>query len=73
MKDLGEYPSEADFVDRLIDQVVADPDRIDDVKTLLRHKMAAPEALNVVSDARAHSVADATEDDVDDLWDNVPI
>ena len=73
MKDLGEYPSEADFVDRLIDQVVADPDRIDDVKTLLRHKMAAPEALNVVSDAKTRSVSDATEDDVDDLWDNVPI
>ena len=72
MKDLAGHPSDADFVDRLIDQVVADPERVDDVKTLLRHKMAAPDALNVVEKPSVVA-APAAEDDVDDLWDNVPI
>ena len=72
MTDLAGHPKDADFVDRLIDQVVADPKRVDDVKTLLRHKMSEPDALNLV-DRTVPAPAVDQDEDVDDLWDNVPI
>ncbi len=70
MKDLTEGPAQLDYVDRLIDQVVADPARGDDVKTLLKHRMTEPESLSVV---RAKSESLPLDDDVEDLWDNVPV
>lgn len=70
MKDLTGNMLDTDYVERLIDQVVADPTRVDDVKTLLRHKMTGSEPLSVVSSEvpEAYSAMD-----VDDLWDNVPV
>ena len=73
MNDLAINTADADYVDRLIDQVVADPERVDDVKKLLRHKMAAPEGLNLVEKAQTTTPVVDVEDDVEDLWDNVPI
>ena len=73
MNDLAINTADADYVDRLIDQVVADPERVDDVKKLLRHKMAAPEGLNLVEKAQPTTPVVDVEDDVEDLWDNVPI
>lgn len=69
MKDLAGHLMDAEYVERLIDQAVADPDRIDDVKMLLRHKMSSPNVLEVVAPqpARVHEM------DEDDLWDNVPV
>ncbi len=74
MKDLAGHSTDADFVDRLIDQVVADPDRVEDVKTLLRHKMTADKPLApVIETTRKQAEQASEEDDADDLWDNVPI
>lgn len=73
MNDLSVNTSDADYVDRLIDQVVADPDRVDDVKKLLRHKIAAPDRLNVVDAPKRTTPTPEIDDDVEDLWDNVPI
>lgn len=73
MTDLAINTSDVEYVDRLIDQVVADPDRVEDVKKLLHHKMAAPEGLNVVPERSAPTSSLADDDDVEDLWDNVPI
>lgn len=73
MKNLAVDTSDADYVDRLIDQVVADPERVDDVKKLLRYKMAAPEGLNVVEKPVRATAKTVIDEDADDLWDNVPI
>ena len=70
MADLTGAPAELEYVDRLIDQVVADPARGDDVKTLLKHKMSDAEAFALV-EKQSQSVHG--DDDVEDLWDNVPV
>ena len=70
MKDLAGDPAELDYVDRLIDQVVADPTRGDDVKTILKHKMKEPDALAIVRKPLSPA---RSEEEADDLWDNVPV
>ena len=67
-------PEPRDDVDVIIDTLLAEPERAEDLKTMLRHKMAAPEVGAV---AHAKPVAAPpeidTQDDVEDLWDNVPV
>ena len=73
MNDLAVNTLDAEYVDRLIDQVIADPERVDDVKKLLRYKMATPDGPNLVQKHGAPAPSLVDDDDLEDLWDNVPI
>lgn len=73
MNDLAGHPMDADYVERLIDQAIADPDRVADVKMLLRHKMNSPKGLEVVSPPAPRNAVASRDADEDDLWDNVPV
>ena len=59
-------------VDAIVDAVAADPSCADSAKALLTNKMRAPEMVRVVAPKPAPTKA-AVQDDVDDMWDNVPI
>ena len=61
-----------DDIDKIVDALVADPSRADDIKSLLRGKLAAPESVNVAYAAPSARAVPA-QTDLDDMWDNVPI
>ena len=66
--------SDADDVDALVEALVAHPERADDVKALLRRKLAAPDVVRVLMPEKAITDTPKDIDDSeDDLWDNVPI
>ncbi|MXQ06772.1 hypothetical protein GQ651_02820 [Alphaproteobacteria bacterium GH1-50] len=73
MKDLPATYGDRDDVDHLIDRLLADPGTVEDVKTLLRHKMSAPDVIAVAPVCARSLQADRAEEDVEDMWDNVPI
>lgn len=63
-------PTMSDDIDRIVDVILEDPQRVDDMKRLLRTKMSAPDDVSVmpqVAPVRARTV------EPDDLWDNVPV
>ncbi len=55
-----------DEVDRLVDTLLAEPDRVDDIKSMLRRKLNTERIVPLKS-------APATANDIDDMWDNVPV
>ena len=59
-----------DSVDRLIDDVLREPSRAEDVKRALRRRMAEPTPAR--SPAMAH-LRPGPDGDEDDLWENLPI
>jgi hypothetical protein len=59
-----------DDVDRIVDALVADPTRAEDLKSVLRSKLVAPDAVRVALPFRAVSVA---SEEAEDMWDNVPV
>ena len=73
MKDLADTYADRDDVDHLIDRLLADPGTADDVKTLLRHKMSAPDVVAVAPVTSRRTRQTDTEDDLEDMWDNLPI
>ena len=75
MKDLTTCDSDVqirDDIDRIVATILADPERAEDMKALLRLKMVAPEVLAAVPDVPV-ARRPAPEPDVDDLWDNMPV
>ena len=72
LKDNVEPGNGRDDIDRIVDALLANPDQISDIKTLLRHKLSAPETVHVARPAAVPVPADLAED-VDDFWDNVPV
>ena len=72
LKDNMELANGVDDIDRIVDALLANPERVSDIKTLLRNKMIAPETVHVVRPVAAASTVE-DESDLDDLWDNVPI
>ena len=59
-------------VDAIVDAVAADPSCADSAKALLTNKMRAPEMVRVVSPKPVVAKV-ASFEDVDDMWDNVPV
>lgn len=55
-----------DDVDRIVDTLLAEPARADDIKTLLRHRLGMDRVVHLKSAVNA-------SDDLDDMWDNVPV
>lgn len=72
MKDNVEPDRCSDDIDRIVDALLENPDRVSDIKTLLRNKMTAPETVRVVNPVAVSSTVE-DDGDVDDLWDNVPV
>ncbi|MEO1239499.1 MAG: hypothetical protein AAFW64_07545 [Pseudomonadota bacterium] len=72
MKDNAEPAQRSDDIDRIVDALLENPERVSDIKTLLRNKMIAPETVHVARPV-AEPTPDADDTDLDDLWDNVPI
>ena len=73
--ELKECATAASFdadVDAIVNAVLADPSCANDAKALLTSKLKAPETVRVVA-PKPVPVHVATQDDVDDMWDNVPI
>lgn len=57
-------------VDRIVDGLLSDPKRIDDVKALLRRQLSDSRVVHLRSRPRYRA---ATRDEIDDMWDNVPV
>lgn len=72
LKDNVQPDRGTDDIDRIVDALLENPERISDIKTLLRNKMIAPETVHVVNPV-ATATATADDGDLDDLWDNVPV
>ena len=74
MKKYEKQPHNQDEVDEIVDALVADPTRANDVKAILRHKISAPDIVRMVAPKTANVKAAVTDEDLDDdIWDNVPI
>ncbi|MEL7027230.1 MAG: hypothetical protein AAGO57_08395, partial [Pseudomonadota bacterium] len=69
MKDIMEPGRERDDIDRIVEALLDNPERAQDIKNLLRQKMNAPDVLRVMS-ATAAERPDDPEPDSDDFWDN---
>lgn len=61
-----------DEVDEMIEALVSDPSRAEDIKALLKRKIAAPAPAGAVPPGRAQVLAFGDEGE-DDPWDNVPV
>lgn len=59
-----------DDVDQIVDTLLADPGRAEDIKTILRKKL---NVQNVVGFSARRSASTMPTDDVEDMWDNVPV
>lgn len=61
-----------DDVDTLVDEVLSDPSKADDVKAALKRRVFGPQIVDfrVKLTRRA---SDGDEDAESDLWDNVPV
>jgi hypothetical protein len=74
MKKYMKQPHSKDEVDEIVDALVADPTRANDVKAILRHKISAPDIVRMVAPkSRIAKVAVTDEEADDDIWDNLPI
>ena len=69
LKDIMETNTSRDDIDRIVDALLENPTRAGDIKTLLRQKMEAPDVVSVARAVRR----DPAGDDVEDMWDNVPV
>lgn len=56
----------------MIEALVSDPSRAEDIKALLKRKIAAPAPAGAVPPGRAQVLAFGDEGE-DDPWDNVPV
>ena len=59
-----------DDAERLVDTLLADPSRADDIKDLLRRKLKSADAVQIAAAPRRFS---QSHEDEDDMWDNVPV
>lgn len=55
-----------DDVDRLVDTLLAEPDRADDIKNLLRNRLGVERVVHL-------KAVRSVSEDLDDMWDNVPV
>ena len=69
-----EKSAKPDEIDRIIGALIEDPTRANDVKTLLRQKIAAAPVVDPRSSSSASAEAAVSEEGSDeDIWDNMPV
>ncbi len=66
MKDLNAPIQFPDDVDRMVDKLLSDPSRVDDIKAELRRRLGA-------SNTPPRKVYARQPADQDDPWDNLPV
>lgn len=74
MNTIVEPKTARDDIDRIVDELVANPDRAGDLKKMLRHKIQEPQKISVLRAGQKEpqqSGPAATEQD--DFWDNFPV
>ena len=59
-----------DDVEQIIEALEADPSQVEDVKSMLLERKKLPGVVRL--EAR-HLAVEVVSDDVDDMWDNVPV
>lgn len=59
-----------DEVDRLVDSLLTNPDRVDDIKSQIRRRIMASRVVPLSS---VPPSVRASSEDEDDMWDNVPV
>ncbi len=62
-----------DDVDALVDTLVRDPSKADDVKAVLKSRILKPQPVNLKSEPAVAKANFEDDQDDDDLWDNVPV
>lgn len=72
LKDIVESGEGRDDIDRIVDALLENPERISDIKALLRNKMDAPEKVRVAYPVSGDAPLPDSSD-LDDFWDNVPV
>ena len=68
MKDFIDGKPGSDDIDTIVDTLLNDPSRADDVKSILRDRLAQTEGKSASSDNLLDNQSDA-----DEFWDNFPI
>lgn len=71
MKSTAAKSATTDDIDRIVDGLLADPSRADDVKGALRSRLAAGAATPVRTLEKAPRTRPSHDED--DMWENVPI
>lgn len=59
-----------DDVEQIIEALAADPSQVEDVKSMLLERKKLPGVVRL--EAR-HRAVEVVSDDLDDMWDNVPV
>lgn len=73
MKDLPDRQRrKGDDIDQIVDALISNPSRADDLKSLLRGKMHSPKTVKVAY-AASGMAEDASAWEAEELWDNVPV
>lgn len=72
LKDIVESSQPRDDIDRIVDALLENPERVSDIKVLLRNKLDAPEKVHVAYPVSGDAPP-VDECDLDDFWDNVPV
>ena len=74
MNEDKKQPQSKDEVDEIVDALVADPTCANDVKAMLRRKIAAPDIIHMVAPKVPSSKNSVSEEESDDdVWDNMPV
>lgn len=68
MKDATALVNDTDDIDIIVDALMRNPENADDIKTLLRQKLRAPDAVRVLK-----AEARQPEEEPEEFWDNLPV
>lgn len=70
MKQATQLALREDDVDMLVDTLLAEPDRADDIKNMLRRRLGVEGRAQPRSPL---SLVSTKTDEIDEMWDNVPV
>ena len=68
----GVHANNGDEVDTLIEALIKDPSKAEDIKAALRNRVKKPQVV-ALEKASAPKRDDINDEDTSDMWDNVPV
>ncbi len=63
----------ADDVDALVDTLIRDPSKADDIKAVLKKRISRPQLIDITAEESVLPSSSDDDDDEGDMWDNVPV